>query len=88
MVQSHYWLRCLLWHGWLPLFSGGIWCFSLALVRKMIERGGWDSVRITKVKGHADEDMVQVGRVRELDQVVNNTAVGLLTLGVGGWIWG
>ena len=35
---------------------------------------GGDTVRITKVKGHADESMVQVGMVRELDPVGNNTA--------------
>ena len=37
----------------------------------MIERGGGETVRITKVKCHADEDMVQIGRV---DQVGSNTA--------------
>ena len=40
----------------------------------MIERRGKDTVRITDVKGHADEKMVQVERVRELDRVGNNTA--------------
>ena len=32
------------------------------------------TVRISKVKGHAEEDMVQDGRVRELDRVGNNAA--------------
>ena len=41
-------------------------------MRKMIEsRVGIVAVCVTKVKGHADEDMVQVGRVRELDQLGN-----------------
>ena len=32
------------------------------------------TVRVTKVKGHADEDMVFRGRVRELDRLGNNAA--------------
>ena len=40
----------------------------------MIEHRGGGTVRITKVKGHADESMVKVGRVRELDGVGTNTA--------------
>ena len=46
----------------------------IALVREMIERGSGDTVRIKEVKGHADENMVQVGRVRELARLENNTA--------------
>ena len=29
---------------------------------------------MTEVKGHGDEDLVQVGRVRELDRLGNNAA--------------
>ena len=38
------------------------------------------TVRVTKVKDHADEEMVQVGRVRELDRL----GMRLLTLGAEG----
>ena len=44
------------------------------LVRQMIERRGTDTVRVTEVKGHADEDTVRVGGVRELDRLGNNAA--------------
>ena len=33
-----------------------------------------DTVRISKVKGHADEGMVLDGRVREVDRLGNNAA--------------
>ena len=46
-----------------------------------------DSIR--NVKGHADEDMVQVGRVRDLDRFGNKMQLTKpLTLGVGEWILG
>ena len=48
------------------------------LVEKMLHLGGLDTVRIKKVKGHADEGMVLDGWVRELDR--------LLTLVVGGLV--
>ena len=40
----------------------------------MIDLRGRDTVRVTKVKGHADEGMVFDGRVRELDRLGNNAA--------------
>ena len=40
----------------------------------MIDLRGSDTVRVTKVKGHADEGMVSDGRVRELDRLGNNAA--------------
>ena len=46
----------------------------LVLIRRMLDRRGRDTVRITKVKGHADEGMVLDGRVRELDRLGNNAA--------------
>ena len=39
----------------------------------MLHRRGLETVRITEVKGHADEDMVLDGRVRE-DRLGNNAA--------------
>ena len=46
----------------------------LVLIRRMIDLRGSDTVRITKVKGHADEDMVADGRVRMVDRLGNNAA--------------
>ena len=40
----------------------------------MIDLRGSNTVRITKVKGHADEGMVADGRVRMLDRLGNNAA--------------
>ena len=46
----------------------------LILIRRMIDLRGIDSVRISKVKGHADEDMVADGRVRMVDRLGNHAA--------------
>ena len=46
----------------------------LILLRRMVDLRGRDTVRVTKVKGHADESMVSDGRVRELDRLGNNAA--------------
>ena len=46
----------------------------LVLVDRMLDLRGRDTVRITKVKGHADEGMVLDGRVRELDRLGNSAA--------------
>ena len=40
----------------------------------MLHLRGLDTVRITKVKGHADQGMVLDGRVRELDRLGNDAA--------------
>ena len=67
------------------LTSGGD---LLTVVEKMILRRGIRSVRISKVKGHADDDMVAVGRVRVEDRVGNDLADRLLILGdVESLIW-
>ena len=39
----------------------------LVLIRRILDLRGRGTVRITKVKGHADEAMVLDGRVRDLD---------------------
>ena len=49
-------------------------CDLLVLIERMLHLRGLDTVRIAKVKGHADEGMVLQGRVREVDRVGNNTA--------------
>ena len=41
----------------------------LLLIDRMIRRRGPDTVRISKVKGHADEVMVRSGQVREVDRL-------------------
>ena len=46
----------------------------LLLVERMLRLRGLDTVRITKVKGHADEGMVLDGRVREVDRLGNDAA--------------
>ena len=43
----------------------------VALVQKMIRTRGRETVRVTKVKGHAKDDDVQHGRVRLIDQQGN-----------------
>ena len=54
----------------LELFTDGD---LLILIRRMIDLRG-STVRVTKVKGHADEGLVAAGRVRELDRLGNNAA--------------
>ena len=46
----------------------------LILIRRMIDLRGSNTVRVAKVKGHADEGMVADGRVRVLDRLGNNAA--------------
>ena len=47
----------------------------LIIIERMIQLRGAQSLKITKVKGHADEDMVAVGRaVRVEDRVGNDLA--------------
>ena len=46
----------------------------LLLIHRMLRLRGPDTVRISKVKGHADEAMVLHGQVREVDRLGNNAA--------------
>ena len=46
----------------------------LLLIGRMLRLGELDTVRITKVKGLADESMVGEGGVRELDRIGNDAA--------------
>ena len=46
----------------------------LVVFRRMLDIRGRNAVRITKIKGHADEAMVLDGRVRDLDRIGNNAA--------------
>ena len=53
----------------------------LALVQYMIQARGWDTVRVTKVKGYAEDADVQSGRVRLMDQLGNAEADTAADLG-------
>ena len=46
----------------------------VVLVQHMIRTRGRETVRVTKVKGHAEDADVQSGRVRLADQLVNAEA--------------
>ena len=46
----------------------------LLLIGRILHLRGLDTVRISKVKGHADEGMVLDGRVREVDRLGNDAA--------------
>ena len=46
----------------------------LCLIHHMLLLRGPDTVKVTKVKGHADENMVLEGRVRDLDRLGNKAA--------------
>ena len=47
----------------------------LIIIERMIQLRGAQGLKITKVKGHADDDMVAVGRVRVEDRVGNEAFV-------------
>ena len=53
----------------------------IALVQYMIRTRGRETVRVTKVKGHADDVDVRQGRVRLLDQQENAEAEAAADLG-------
>ena len=63
-------------HGSIPLEL--LW-----LIDRMLHLRGLDTVRITKIKGHADEGVVLDGRVREVERFGNDAAAGSLD----GWSW-
>ena len=46
----------------------------LLLVQQMIRWRGSGNAAVTKVKGHADEGLLALGRVREVDRIGNNEA--------------
>ena len=46
----------------------------ILLIGRMLEMRGRDTLRISKVKGHADEGMVRERGVREQDRLGNNAA--------------
>ena len=46
----------------------------LCLIDRMLMLRGLDTVKVTKVKGHANDGMVLDGRVRDLDRLGNNAA--------------
>ena len=46
----------------------------LCIIDRMLQLRALDTVKISKVKGHADDGMVLDGRVRDLDRLGNNAA--------------
>ena len=46
----------------------------LVLIQRLVNDRGPGTTAISEVKGHADEDLVRGGRVREIDQVGNDIA--------------
>ena len=46
----------------------------LRLIHRVLLLRGFDTVKISKVKGHADDGMVLDGRVRDLDRMGNKAA--------------
>ena len=46
----------------------------ITLFGRMLRLRGLDTVRVTKIEGHAEEGMAREGRVRELDHIGNNAA--------------
>ena len=68
--------RAVMWRVILALQSSGAVHHGdlLLLIEKMLHLRGLDTVRIAKVKGHADEGMVLDGRDREVDRLGNDAA--------------
>ena len=62
----------------LPLVGDGD---LIALAQNMIRTRGRETVRVTKVKGHAEDVDVQQGRLRLVDQQVNAEAGAAADLG-------
>ena len=46
----------------------------ILLTERMLRLRELDTVRISKVKGHADEALVRAGGARDLDRLGNNVA--------------
>ena len=58
----------------------------ILLIDRILEQSERGTVRISKVKGHAEEDMVQDGRVRELVGLAIMQQMRQLILDALGWI--
>ena len=50
-------------------------------VQQFVRWRGLYSSAVSKVKGHADEGLVALGRVREIDRIGNNEADAAAALG-------
>ena len=50
-------------------------------VQQFVRWRGLDTSAVSKVKGHADEGLVALGRVREIDRIGNNEADAAAALG-------
>ena len=61
-----------------PLVNGGDLLIS---VQRMVRGRGRGNTLVTEVKGHADEGVVALGRVREVDRTGNNEAEAAADMG-------
>ena len=59
----------------------------ILLIERMLYLRGLDTVRISKVKGHADEALVRAGCVRDLDRLGNIGAYEAADFGRGRVPW-
>ena len=79
-VVNH--VSSLIDNGWagrpFPLVNDGD---LLLLVQRMVRSRGRGNTHVTKVKGHADEGMVAMGPVREVDRIGNNEADAAADMG-------
>ena len=53
----------------------------LCLAQGMVRSRGRGNTLVSQVKGHADEGMVALGRVREVDRIGNNEADAAADMG-------
>ena len=63
-----------------PLFNDGDLCLRVQQVGRW---RGLGTSAVSKVKGHADEGLVALGRVREIDRIGNNEVDAAAALGRG-----
>ena len=79
-VVNH--VSCLIANRWAgrpfpPVNDGDL----LHLAQRMVRNGGRGNTQVSQVKGHADEGMVALGRVREIDRTGNNEADAAADMG-------
>ena len=73
--------------GFLPVLVSCCRMVILFLIERMLHIRGLNTVRISKVKGHADEALVRAGAVRGLDKLGNDGADEAADFGRGRVPW-
>ena len=71
-MDKVHWPRCLLWHGWLPMLSGGEWCFSFGLVM-LLESASY--LVETALGGYFSRLITEWSPPDGYDQVANSSLV-------------